>query len=129
MFGRFWRTPRKTAARRWIFQIHFYAGLIAGLLWTVVGATGSAIVFVPELRRFEVPGWTRVRPVGQALPLEPLREIGLPKAPSQESIGRAEFDSPVDDFAGVVRHVQINPSMRIDPLDLRKFARQPFRRP
>ncbi|MBV8731107.1 MAG: PepSY domain-containing protein [Acidobacteriia bacterium] len=68
----FWETPRKTAFRKWMFQIHFYAGLIAGLLWTVVGITGSAIVFVPELRRLEVPGWTRVEPTARPLPLETL---------------------------------------------------------
>jgi uncharacterized iron-regulated membrane protein len=66
----FWTSPRKTRARWWIFQIHFYAGLIAGLLWTVVGLTGSVIVFVPELRRVEVPGWTRVLPAGHALPID-----------------------------------------------------------
>ncbi|MGA3238141.1 MAG: PepSY-associated TM helix domain-containing protein [Bryobacteraceae bacterium] len=71
---KFWQTPRKTAARWWILQIHFYAGMIAGLLWTVVGVTGSAIVFVPELRRLEVPGWTRVQPAGPALPIEMLVE-------------------------------------------------------
>ena len=68
----FWTAPRKTAARRWFFQIHFYAGLIAGLLWLVVGLTGSIIVFVPELRRMEVPGWTRVAPAGAPLPVETL---------------------------------------------------------
>src|SRR5712692_5419530 len=64
--------PRKTALRRWMFNIHFYAGLMAGLLWLVVGLTGSLIVFVPELRRVEVPGWTKVSPAGQPLPLETL---------------------------------------------------------
>ncbi|OFW42426.1 MAG: hypothetical protein A3J28_04760 [Acidobacteria bacterium RIFCSPLOWO2_12_FULL_60_22] len=68
----FWQAPRKTAARRWIFNIHFYGGLIAGLLWLVVGLTGSVIVFVPELRRLEAPGWTRVEPTGQPLALETL---------------------------------------------------------
>jgi uncharacterized iron-regulated membrane protein len=68
----FWQAPRKTRARRWIFNIHFYGGLIAGLLWTVVGVTGSVIVFVPELRRLEVPGWTKVRPDGTPLPIETL---------------------------------------------------------
>ena len=68
----YWRNPRKTVARRWIFQIHFYGGLIAGLLWTTVGITGSAIVFVPELRRLEVSGWTRVQPSGQPMPIETL---------------------------------------------------------
>jgi uncharacterized iron-regulated membrane protein len=68
----FWNTPRKTVIRRWSFWIHFYAGLIAGLLFAVVGITGSFIVFVPELRVLEVRGSADVRPVGQTLPLETL---------------------------------------------------------
>ncbi len=48
--------------------------MIAGLLWLVVGITGSAIVFVPELRRLEMPGWTRVKPAAHRLPLEMLGE-------------------------------------------------------
>jgi uncharacterized iron-regulated membrane protein len=53
MLSKFRQTPRKTTARRWLFQVHFYAGIIAGLLWTIVGLSGSVIVFVPELRRLE----------------------------------------------------------------------------
>jgi uncharacterized iron-regulated membrane protein len=68
----FWKSPRKTVLRRWLFNIHFYAGLIAGLLWLVVSVTGSVVVFAPELRRLEVSGWTRVEPIGQPLPLETL---------------------------------------------------------
>jgi uncharacterized iron-regulated membrane protein len=78
----FWETPRKTVFRKWIFQIHFYAGLIAGLLWTVVGLTGSALVFVPELRRLEVPGWTRVQPVVESLPIETLVQRFQQQRPS-----------------------------------------------
>ncbi len=66
----YWKNPRITAARRWFFQIHFYTGLIAGLLWVIIGLTGSFIVFVPELRRFEVPGFTQVQPAGRPLPVE-----------------------------------------------------------
>jgi uncharacterized iron-regulated membrane protein len=43
-------------------------------VWLVVGVTGSVVVFVPELRRMEVPGWTRVEPAGTQLPLETLLE-------------------------------------------------------
>jgi uncharacterized iron-regulated membrane protein len=70
----FWNSPRKTRVRRWIFYVHFYAGLIAGLIFTVVGITGSAIEFVPELRRLEVPGGTHVLPTAQTLPIEILRQ-------------------------------------------------------
>lgn len=70
----FWTSPRKTRLRWWIFYIHFFAGLIAGLLFSIVGITGSAIVFVPELRVLEVPGHAVVRPAGKALPFQLLAE-------------------------------------------------------
>jgi uncharacterized iron-regulated membrane protein len=79
--GSFWTAPRKTRIRHWIFEIHFYGGLIAGLLWLVVGLTGSLIVFVPELRRVEVPGWTRVEPAGEPLPIETLAQNLLKERP------------------------------------------------
>lgn len=60
----FWTSPRNTSLRRWSFYVHFYAGLIAGLLFSVVGVTGSILVFVPELRVLEVPGHAEVRPTG-----------------------------------------------------------------
>lgn len=77
----FWRAPRKTRVRRWFWYVHFYAGLIAGLLWVVVGLTGSLLVFVPELRRLEVPGWTKVQPAGQPLPIETLAQSLLKERP------------------------------------------------
>ena len=91
----FWRQPRKTTFRRWIFNIHFYVGLIAGLLWTVVGLTGSAIVFVPELRRIEGPDWTRVRPEGRALPLETLVRRFVERRPA-DNLQRIYFDFKPD---------------------------------
>jgi uncharacterized iron-regulated membrane protein len=73
--GSFWTSPRKTSLRRWSFYVHFYAGLIAGILFSVVGITGSILVFVPELRVLEVPGHAVVRPTGQPLPLETLLQV------------------------------------------------------
>jgi uncharacterized iron-regulated membrane protein len=58
----FWRAPRRSPIRRWVFRIHFLCGLGAGIVWTITGICGSLIVFVPELRRLEVPGATRVLP-------------------------------------------------------------------
>jgi uncharacterized iron-regulated membrane protein len=80
----FWREPRKTVFRRWVFNIHFYAGLISGLLWTVVGITGAIIVFVPEIRRTEVPGWTRVQPGAQMLPIETLVQLFAKERPTDK---------------------------------------------
>jgi uncharacterized iron-regulated membrane protein len=73
--GSYWTSPRKTSLRRWSFYVHFYAGLIAGILFSVVGITGSILVFVPELRVLEVPGHAEVRPSGQPLPLETLFQV------------------------------------------------------
>jgi uncharacterized iron-regulated membrane protein len=71
----FWTSPRNTSLRRWSFYIHFYAGLIAGLLFSVVGVTGSILVFVPELRVLEVPGHAEVRPTTERLPFETLFQV------------------------------------------------------
>jgi uncharacterized iron-regulated membrane protein len=62
--------PRQTRLRFWSYQLHFYVGLIAGLLWLVVGISGSFLVFIPELRRLEVPGWTKVQPTSSPKPIE-----------------------------------------------------------
>lgn len=70
----FWSHPRKTALRRWSFYVHFYAGIVAGLLFSVVGITGSLLVYVPEWRVVEVPGGARVHPTGQRLSLQTLLE-------------------------------------------------------
>jgi uncharacterized iron-regulated membrane protein len=87
----FWASPRKTKFRKWMFQIHFYLGLILGLLWTVIGLTGSLIVFVPELRRLEVPGWTRVNPSGSTLSLEKLFQRFQEERPNDKPV-RIDFD-------------------------------------
>jgi len=71
----FWTSPRNTAVRRWSFYIHFYAGLIAGIVFSVVGITGSILVFVPELRVLEVPGHAEVHQTGQRVPLETLFQV------------------------------------------------------
>lgn len=41
--------PRKLTARKWLFQIHLWAGLILGLYMAVMGITGSALVFRDEM--------------------------------------------------------------------------------
>jgi uncharacterized iron-regulated membrane protein len=46
------RRPRSLAVRNWIFQIHLYAGLLVALYAIVIGISGSAVVFRPEMRDF-----------------------------------------------------------------------------
>lgn len=80
----FWTTPRQTRARWWFWQVHFWVGLVSGLLWVVVGLTGSLLVFIPEFRRLEVPGWTKVTPAGEALPIQTTVDLLLAKRPGDK---------------------------------------------
>jgi uncharacterized iron-regulated membrane protein len=77
----FWTSPRKTRARWWLWQVHFWTGLLAGLLWTIVGVTGSLLVFIPELRRVEVSGWTKVTPTPRPLPIQETVDRLMAKRP------------------------------------------------
>jgi uncharacterized iron-regulated membrane protein len=56
--------------RRWIFYLHFYAGLTTGLIFSVVGITGSIVVFRPWLQKHEIPVSTKIEPLKQRLPFE-----------------------------------------------------------
>jgi uncharacterized iron-regulated membrane protein len=47
----FWRTPRKVLFRRWLFQVHLWTGLIAGLYYSTVCLTGALIVYKIELEQ------------------------------------------------------------------------------
>jgi uncharacterized iron-regulated membrane protein len=44
-----WYTPHRTRARCVLFQVHLWLGLLLGLYTVVIGVTGSALVFLPEL--------------------------------------------------------------------------------
>lgn len=47
--------PRETFLRRALFQIHLWAGIAIGLIATVVGVSGSAIVYKHELEKRLAP--------------------------------------------------------------------------
>ena len=61
-FAGYWSQPRKTWVRRAIFQIHLWSGISVGLIATVVGLTGSAIVYKDALDRFVTPERFHVTP-------------------------------------------------------------------
>jgi uncharacterized iron-regulated membrane protein len=60
--SQFLSTPRKTALRRWAFQIHFYTGIAMAVFLLLIGLSGSSIVFHDELERSfrRAPSGTRV---------------------------------------------------------------------
>ena len=82
----FLAAPRQTRLRFWLFQLPFYAGLVAGLLWLVVGVSWSLLVFIPELRRLEVPGWTKVAQAGRPLPIQTIVNDLLASRPGDKPI-------------------------------------------
>ncbi|OHE79742.1 MAG: hypothetical protein A2107_01345 [Verrucomicrobia bacterium GWF2_62_7] len=45
----FIHSPRSWKPRQWLFWIHLYAGLAIGLVTLVVGLSGAALVYAPEL--------------------------------------------------------------------------------
>jgi uncharacterized iron-regulated membrane protein len=51
LIHRLLHTPRQTLARRAMFQIHLWCGVIIGLYVALIGLTGSALVFRPEIER------------------------------------------------------------------------------
>ena len=64
--------PRRVWWRRLLFQVHLWTGLVIGLVVSVVGLTGSLIVFKPELERMSIPHLTHVTPQGERVPVQQL---------------------------------------------------------
>ena len=51
----FWHHPRKTWIRRALFQVHLWSGITVGIIATLVGISGSAIVYKDSLDRILTP--------------------------------------------------------------------------
>lgn len=58
--------------RRALYLAHLYSGLFVGVLVALVGITGSAVVYRPEIERLLHPEWFRVQPVGEPRALDEL---------------------------------------------------------
>ena len=65
-------TPRRATARRWLFQVHLWLGLILGPVVGVVGLTGAIVVFRYELNRLTTPGTAYVQPQNTRLTIDEL---------------------------------------------------------
>jgi uncharacterized iron-regulated membrane protein len=55
--------PRRVPARRWMFLIHLWLGLIIGPIVGIVNLTGAVIVFRYEVNRLTTPGTAYVTPL------------------------------------------------------------------
>lgn len=84
------------AARRFVFKLHLYTGLLAGLLLVLSGLTGSALVFREELEALAHPERLVVAPQGERVALDRVMQtvrraypgdrpfaIRMPRAPQE----------------------------------------------
>ena len=59
---RYIQRPQQLAVRRLNFQVHLWVGIILTLYMVVIGATGSMLVFRPELERLcGLKPWQNIR--------------------------------------------------------------------
>ncbi len=85
----FWWRPRRLAARRWVFYLHLYCGLIIGILMAVVSLTGSILVFRPEMERQMVSGISHVVPGGRPISFQKLYDLVRASEPKGAKIENA----------------------------------------
>jgi uncharacterized iron-regulated membrane protein len=65
-----WHQPRQLKFRKWLFTLHLWTGVLAGLLMTIIGLTGSLIVFRGEIEDALIPHLTRVAPQKERVPIQ-----------------------------------------------------------
>lgn len=76
------RQPRQLALRRWLFQIHLWTGIGAGLYVFAMSLSGSALVFRQELQGI-FPGAARaVKPNGPRAALEDVKSLVAKRFPA-----------------------------------------------
>jgi hypothetical protein len=68
----FVNAPRSSRVRQWLFWVHLCAGLGVGVLALVIGLSGAALVYSPELE--VAPRWASA-PVSNPMPLS-ARSLG-----------------------------------------------------
>ena len=79
---RLFTEPRRSRLRTWIFQVHLWLGLAIALVVSLVGLTGSILVFKPELEALMVSNLTRVTPGPRRVPIDQLVETLHRQRPS-----------------------------------------------
>jgi uncharacterized iron-regulated membrane protein len=67
----FLRQPRTTAARRVLFQVHSWTGVAVGLYGLVIGLSGAALAFRPQMHAGAYPAYFS--------PLEPGADLARPE--------------------------------------------------
>ena len=92
MWTTWWYTPHRTRTRRVLFQVHFWLGVLLGLYTVVIGITGSALVFLPELMALH-PAAAGTGP-GRTSALTPVLARIAAEYPREQVLGVDNLDHP-----------------------------------
>jgi len=134
--------PNRVRARAWLFQVHLWLGLLFGLYMSVIGLTGSALIFRPEIEprlidqssNANAPGkafqaaWDNVR---RAYPEHAIGAISLNQYPGttlndpyrvKMQIGDRTFFTYVDSSTGALVGMQHPVIQWIQELHFKLFA-------
>ncbi len=84
--------------RRAFFQIHLWAGLIAGLLIALLGLSGSALVYRADIERWQISDWLAVATVGERHSLDEAVARALREHPTREL---SKLIVPPDDSSSI----------------------------
>ncbi len=71
-FRRLWTNPQASRLRLWLFNVHLYTGLALGILVTLVGLSGSLIVYKPETERLLSSRIAVVQPLRETVSVQKL---------------------------------------------------------
>lgn len=76
--------PRESRVRLWMFNIHLYTGLALTVLTTVIGISGSVIVYKPEMERLSAGAMSTVQPGEHVLKISQLYELAQRAIPEKK---------------------------------------------
>ena len=90
------RHPQRVFLRRALFQIHLWLGLLLTLYAVVIGLSGAALVFRPELEQHLRPALFHIDPRSPRLPLTPILSAVTADRPGWIVTGLEDLDQPTE---------------------------------
>ncbi|HXE12695.1 MAG TPA: PepSY-associated TM helix domain-containing protein [Bryobacteraceae bacterium] len=87
-----WRSPQRVWLRRAIFQIHLWVGIVLALYVVVIGLSGSALVFQPELEEMLEGARLHVTANGREANLQRAIDAIVKARPGWRASGLEDFD-------------------------------------
>ncbi len=88
------RHPQRVFLRRALFQIHLWLGLALTLYAVVIGLSGAALVFRPEIEQRLHPALFHIDPRAPRLPLAPILAAVTTERPGWVVTGLEDLDKP-----------------------------------